>query len=229
VPVRWLIGELPGEDRPRERLLRLGPSALSDTELVAVVLRVGAAGVSVLELAADLLRESGGLAGLPGATAGALRRRGLGHGKASVLLAALEIGRRVARGEALPERQPLRAPAEVARFLALRYQRRDQEIMGALFLDGRHRLMGEREVFRGTIDRAAVEPRQILKECLLRDASGVVLFHTHPSGDPSPSAEDILFTRRMAAAGELVGVRLIDHLVLGNSGRWVSLRQQAPW
>jgi DNA repair protein RadC len=224
-----LIRELRGEDRPRERLLRHGSTALSDTELVAVLLRVGARGISVLELAAEVLRDSGGLGGLLGITPNALRRRGVGSAKAAGVLAAVELGRRLARGEALPERQPLRAPAEVARFLALRYQRRDQEIMGALFLDGRHRLMGEREVFRGTIDRAAVEPRQILKECLLCDASGVVLFHTHPSGDPSPSAEDILFTRRMAAAGELLGVHLIDHLVLGTGGRWVSLRQEAPW
>jgi DNA repair protein RadC len=224
-----LIRELPGQDRPRERLLRNGSQALSDTELVAVVLRAGAVGASVLELAAELLRDAGGLAGLPAMAPGNLRRRGVGGAKAAALLAAVELGRRLARSEALPDRQPLRAPAEVARFLALRYQRRDQEMMGALFLDARHRLMGECEVFRGTIDRAAVEPRQILKEGLLRDATGIVLFHTHPSGDPSPSAEDILFTRRMAAAGELVGVRLIDHLVLGNGGRWVSLRQEAPW
>ena len=120
-------------------------------------------------------------------------------------------------------------PAEVARYLLLRYQQRDQEVMGAVFLDARHRLIGEREVFRGTLHRAAVEPREILKDCLLRGASGVALFHTHPSGDPTPSAEDLLFTRRMAEAAEVIGVELVDHLVLGGPGRWVSLRERGAW
>jgi hypothetical protein len=102
----------------------------------------------------------------------------------------------------------------VARFLVLRFQQRDQEVMGALFLDVRHWLLGGQEIFRGTLHRTAVEPREILKECLLRGAGGVVLFHT-PSGDPTPSYEDRQFTRRMAQAAALVGVELLDHLVLG--------------
>jgi DNA repair protein RadC len=101
--------------------------------------------------------------------------------------------------------------------------------MGALFLDTRNRLLAESEVYRGTLNRAAVEPRGLLKEALLRGAAGLVLFHTHPSGDPSPSAEDLAFTRRLAEAGELVGVRLVDHLILGSAGRWVSLRQRGAW
>jgi DNA repair protein RadC len=101
--------------------------------------------------------------------------------------------------------------------------------MGALFLDLRHGLLGEREIFRGTLHRAAVEPREILKQCLLRGAGGLVLFHTHPSGDPTPSAEDLLFTRRMADAAAVVGVELVDHLVLGSTARWVSLRERGGW
>jgi DNA repair protein RadC len=101
--------------------------------------------------------------------------------------------------------------------------------MGALFLDTRNRLLGESEVFRGTLNRAAVEPRALLKQALLRDAAGLVLFHTHPSGDPAPSAEDLGFTRRMAEAGEIVGIRMVDHLILGSGGRWVSLRRRGGW
>jgi DNA repair protein RadC len=97
--------------------------------------------------------------------------------------------------------------------------------MGALFLDIRSRLLGEREIYRGTLDRTAVEPREILRESLLRGAAGVIVFHTHPSGDPSPSQEDFAFTRRLRDAGDVLGVRLVDHLVLGSQERWVSLRE----
>jgi DNA repair protein RadC len=224
----WLIKEMPAAERPRERLVATGSGALSDAELVAVLLRSGYSGTSALQLADMLLREHGGLSGLVGASVAHLRRYGLGPAKAAALLAAIEVGRRLAR-EQLPVRRPLTRPAEVARYLLLQYQLRDQEVMGALFLDVRHCLMGDREIFRGTLHRAAVEPREILKECLLRGAAALALFHTHPSGDPTPSAEDVLFTRRMAEAAALVGIELVDHLVLGATGRWVSLRERGAW
>lgn len=225
MPAVGLIRELPESERPRERLLKQGSDALSDSELVAVLLRTGMKGVSAVQMARELLQETGGLAGLVALTSQGLRRKGLGPAKAATLLAALEIASRVAR-EQLGERKLLTRPAEVARYLALRYWARDQEVMGALFLDARSRLLGEKELFRGTLDRAVAEPREILKEGLLRGAAGVVVFHTHPSGDPSPSPEDLIFTRRMKEAGELVGVRLLDHFILGSAGRWVSLKQR---
>jgi DNA repair protein RadC len=119
--------------------------------------------------------------------------------------------------------------AAVARYLTLRFGVPDQEIMGAIFLDARNRLIGESEFFRGTLQRAAVEPRALLKEALLRGASAFAVFHTHPSGDPSPSVEDLTFTRRLAEAAEAVGIRLADHLILGQGGRWVSLRERGGW
>lgn len=221
-----LIRELPEGERPRERLLKQGGDSLSDSELLAVLLRTGRAGVSVLQLSMDLLRENGGLAGLLTATPHSLRRAGIGPAKAATLLAAVEVGRRLAREQFL-DREPLSRPVDVARYLALRYHTRDQEVMGALFLDARSLLLGEKEMFRGTLSRMSVEPREILRECLQRGAVSVYLFHTHPSGDPSPSAEDLLFTRRMAEASEIVGVRLVDHVILGRQGRWVSLRERA--
>jgi DNA repair protein RadC len=224
----YRIRELPEGERPRERLLQHGGSSLSDSELLAVLLRTGRVGVSALQMAMDVLRENGGLAGLLTSTPHSLRRSGLGAAKAAALLAAVEVGRRLAR-EQLLDHEPLTRPVDVARYLAIRYQTCDQEVMGALFLDARNRLLGEREMFRGTISRISVEPREILRECLQRGAAAIYLFHTHPSGDPSPSAEDLLFTRRMVEAAEIVGLRLADHVVLGHRGRWVSLKEKSAW
>lgn len=222
------IRELPVEERPRERLLRAGAAALSDAELIAVLLRTGRRGASALALARDLLQQSGGLVGLLGMSAEVMRRDGLGPAKTAALLAGLELGRRVARAE-IPDKDPMTHPEVVARYLFLRFGVRDQEIMGALYLDTRNRLLAESETFRGTLNRAAVEPGALLKAGLLHGAAGLVVFHTHPSGDPSPSAEDLAFTRRLAEAGRTVGIRLVDHLILGSGQRWISLRQRGAW
>ena len=223
-----LLKRLPAEDRPRERLLRSGGAALSDAELVAVLLRTGRPGLSAIEMSQEILAERGGLAGLLTSGAVHLKRRGLGGAKAATLLAAIELGRRLVYAK-VHQRELLNDPAAVAEYLGLRYVSEDQEVMGALYLDVRNRLIAESDVFRGTLSRAAVEPRAILKEALLRSAWGIILFHTHPSGDPSPSAEDLAFTRRMASAGELVGIRLIDHVILGGGSRWVSLQRRGAW
>jgi DNA repair protein RadC len=225
----YMIRELPEGERPRERLLQQGGSSLADSELLAVLIRTGRRGASAIQMAMDLLRENGGLSGLLTATPHSLRRNGLGPAKAASLLAAVELGRRLVRDQLLDSEQPLSRPVDVARYLALRYHTSDQEVMGALFLDARNLLLGEREMFRGTLSRISVEPREILRECLQRGASSIYLFHTHPSGDPEPSAEDLLFTRRMAEAAEIVGLRLVDHVVLGHRGRWVSLREKSAW
>jgi DNA repair protein RadC len=228
MPGTWLIRELPENERPRERLLEQGSGALSDAELVAVLLRNGTRGRSAVQIARELLDEKGGLTGLLGMTPQMLRRPGVGTAKIAGLLAALEIARRLARKE-VTEREAVSRPGEVARYLHLRYQTRDQEVMGAVFLDNRHRMLGDREMYRGTLDRAVVEPREILKECLFRGASGVIIFHTHPSGDPTPSPDDTAFTLRVAEAAKALSIKLHDHLVLGSGGRWVSIRDQVAW
>jgi len=181
-----------------------------------------------MQLAADILQVSGGLAGLVGSDGDCWLPLSLGPVRSATLLACLELGRRLAKAR-LPDRAPMSHPGAVARYLALQFTRPGQEIMGALYLDTRNRLIGEKEIYRGTLSRAAVEPRALLKEGILRDAAGFVLFHTHPSGDPSPSAEDLAFTRRLAHSGELLGVRLIDHLIVGVGNSWVSLKQRGGW
>ena len=216
------------EDHPRERLFRHGAQALSSAELVEILLRNGCPGSTARELARELLIEYGSLVGLSNLNQGFLQRRGIGKAKAATIMAAFEIARRVAR-ERMPRRDLMDRPDAIACYLGLRYAMSDQEKMGALYLDVRNRLIGESEVYRGTLSRAAVEPRAIMKEALLRSAAGFVLFHTHPSGDPSPSAEDLSFTRRMAEAGEMLGVHLLDHIILGSAGRWVSLGRRGAW
>ena len=227
-----LIREIPLDERPRERLLAAGAGALSDAELVALLLRTGSRGTSAVALARDLLASQGGLDGLAASPSAGLRRKGLGDAKAATLGAALEIGRRLARA-AVPLDDPLAKPDVVARYLALRFDVRGQEVLGALFLDGRNRLVGESDVFRGTVDRAAVEPPALLREAIVRSATGIVLFHTHPSGDPTPSLDDLAFTARIAEGAKILGLRLLDHLILGHGGRWLSLRQhgspQGAW
>lgn len=227
-PAASVIKETPFDERPRERLHEHGSAILSDAELVALLLRTGTPVRGVMEIARAVVRENGGLLGLLDARKEDLVREGLGEAKAASILAAVEIGRRLARKD-VPDRHPLTRPEAMASYLSLRYRIRDQEVMGAVYLDARKRLVAEKEIFRGTLCRAAVEPRVILKEGLLQGASSVVLFHTHPSGDPTPSLEDLAFTRRMAEAGEAVGISLADHLILGSTGRWVSLRERGAW
>ena len=222
------IRDLPPDERPRQRLLRSGAHSLSDAEVLSIILGNGCREVCPLDLARQILEEGDGLFGLVGIHAPMLRRKGLGDSKAASVLASLELAKRLARAE-IPRRQPLKDPVAVASYLALKYTVRDQEVVGALYIDVRNRLVGERELYRGTLHRALVEPREIFRDAILRGAAGIVLFHTHPSRDPQPSGEDVAFTRRLAVASEAVGVKLIDHLILGSTHRWISLRERGVW
>ena len=207
-----------------ERLLRDGPRFLSDAELVAVLLHSSCRGASALDLAQELLRDVGGLAGLGEIDGHLLERSGVGPVRAAILLAAREIAARLGRAR-LAGRELLERPGAVASYVTLRYGRSDQEILGVLLLDTRHRLITDRALFRGTLSRTVVEPRQVLRFALRHSAASIVLFHTHPSRDPTPSAEDLAFTQRMNSASRMIGVRLADHLVVGGLGRWVSLAE----
>ncbi|MCP3959729.1 MAG: DNA repair protein RadC [bacterium] len=167
----------------------------------------------------------GGVGGLPGLLTTdrrTLHRHGAGDGRAAILLASVELLRRLTRHR-VSVGDLLDRPGAVADYVSMNYAADDQEILGALYLDIRNRLIAERGIFRGTLTRAAVEPRPILREALQQHAASIILFHCHPSGDPTPSDEDRFFTRRVAEAGDLLGVRLLDHVVVGSGGRLVSL------
>ncbi len=189
---------------------------LSESTLVAQLLAI-----SEVE-AASLLRALGGLHGLVGASPAELRAQGVREASLAALLAAVELGVRRARGE-IPRGRPLADRAATVRYLWLRYSVPAQEVFGALFLDSRGGLLGEEEFFRGTLTQVAVVPAPVLRAAIAVGASKILLFHTHPSGDPKPSGPDLLATRRFCEAAELVGLRLVDHLVLAGPEEWASV------
>jgi DNA repair protein RadC len=217
------LQDLPRDERPRERLAHLGAGALSSRELLAALLGTGARGASALDVAGELLGS-----GLHGLAARSLREleqvRGLGRAKAARVLAALELGARLASdgGGAAPS---LQSPGDAARYLLPRYSSRPVETFGLLALDARHRLRREAVVSVGCLTASLVHPREVFQEAVVSRAAALVLFHNHPSGDPEPSAEDLALTRRLAAAGSLMGIEVLDHLVLG-AGRYVSLKDR---
>jgi DNA repair protein RadC len=211
------------EERPRERLARHGVSALSNAELVALLVGTGSARESVLDLADSLLAS--GLRGLAARSLEDLEGvRGLGRAKATRLLAALELGSRLA-SEGRDASACLRTPEDSARYLLPRYGARPVETFGLLALDVRHRVKKEAVVSVGCLTSSLVHPREVFQEAVVARAAALVLFHNHPSGDPEPSAEDVSLTRRLASAGTLMGIEVLDHLILG-AGRFVSLKQR---
>ncbi len=217
------LGDLPAEERPRERLARHGPVALSNRELIALLLGSGSASVSAVDVAERVLE--GGLRGLAGRSLADLEsEHGLGRAKASRLLAALELGARLA-SEGRGAAPSFRTPADAARHLLARYGSRPVETFGILALDVRHRLRREAVISVGCLTSSLVHPREVFQEAIVARAAALVLFHNHPSGDPEPSAEDVALTRRLASAGTLLGIEVLDHVVLG-AGRFVSLKER---
>ena len=203
----------PPPDGPRERLARLGASALSNGELVAVLLGSGSAGRSVFELSREL--SSRGLQALARTPAVTLSRHpGLGLAKALRILAAFELGRRLHCEEG-PVRPKLDAPDLVAAYLTPRHAAHESEVFGILALDSRHRLLGEKIVATGGRHSVAVSPADVFQAALPFRPRSIVAFHNHPSGDPHPSEEDKALTYRLARSGEVLGIALVDHIVLG--------------
>ncbi len=219
------VAELSQAERPREKLLERGPEALSDAELVAVLLRTGTAGVDVLALAEKLLGEAGGLGGLAATDLRALmHEKGVGLAKGTVVAAALELGRRLARS-ALQGQPLLDRPEAVADYLGRTYGACRTERFGTVTLDARNRLVRIHELHRGARAHADVEPSEVFNAAILDNAHGVIVWHTHPSGDPTPSQDDTTLTRRLVEAGRLLNIPVVDHIVVARSG-FVSLRQR---
>jgi len=219
------IKDLPEYERPRERLKRLGPGALSTAELLAIVLRTGIGGENALALAGRLLARYGGLAGLARATLSQLEsEKGLGLAKAAQVQAAVELGRRLML--AAPEERPqIRSPADAAMLLMSEIGHQEQEHFHVLFLDIRNRVLGSESVYKGSLSQTQVRVADVFREAVRRNCAAIIVAHNHPSGDPAPSPDDIAVTRDLVAAGRLLGIEVLDHLVIGHQ-RWVSLRER---
>jgi len=208
--------DLSPDDRPREKLWQHGASALGDNELVALVMAHGGRRSSALEMANALLARCDGLHGLTRCSGDDLTRvSGIGRAKAAQILAAVELGRRTLV-HAPAERIQLTSPNAAALYLLPRFGGRTIEQFGLILLDSRSRVIRTTVLARGTLNTAHVEPRDVFREAVLGGATSIVAFHNHPSGDPTPSPDDVALTHRLAQAGVLMGVDLVDHVILGD-------------
>jgi DNA repair protein RadC len=215
--------QLAKHDRPREKLQRFGVTALGDNELVAIILASGSRQSSALELANRVLERAGGLHALARRAPDELCIRGVGAARAAQIVAAVELGRRTLTRTAL-ERPQYHTPQQLAGYLLPQYGAAPVEQFGVVMLDTKHRLIRVRVVAVGSLDAAIVYPREVFREATTASAAAIVLFHNHPSGDPTPSTDDLLLTQRMLRAGDIMGIDVIDHLILADQ-RYYSLAE----
>ena len=221
---RLMLREMAPDERPREKLKLRGTSALSDGELLAIILNTGIRGETVTDVAQRLLAQHGGLRGLFGMDLAELSRlRGLGDAKSVRLKAALELGRRLAALS--PDARPLvGSPEDVANLLQIEMAALEQEQLRVVLLDTKHRIIGTRTVYQGSVNQAQVRIAEVFRDAIRHNATAIVAVHNHPSGDPTPSAADVALTVEVVTAGALLDIELLDHLIIGQ-GRWISLKR----
>jgi DNA repair protein RadC len=217
--------DLPADQRPREKLLSRGAAALGDAELLALLLRTGTAGQGVLAMAQAVLNQVDGFAGLLSAPAEKLAGiKGLGPAKRAELLAVMEMARR-ALAQQLKAAPVFNSPVQVKDYLALHLGGRKQEVFAVLFLDAQHRMLAMEDLFHGSLTQTSVYPREVVRKALAHNAGAVVLAHNHPSGVAEPSRADEYLTQTLKSALQLVDVRVLDHVVVGQ-GHVVSMAER---
>jgi DNA repair protein RadC len=221
----YRITDLAVDERPRERLAKYGPGVLGNAELLAILLRVGVEGENVIQLSERLLRTYGGFIGLHRATVHQLTaEHGMGPAKAAQLKAALEVGERLRR--ATPDEKPsIHSPQDAADLLQHEMSALEQEELRVVLLDTRNRVQGVETVYRGSLNSSQVRVGELFKEAIRRNAAAVIIAHNHPSGDPTPSPDDVAVTRAFIQAGKLLDIEVLDHVVIGMN-RWVSLKER---
>ncbi len=225
VEYRPMIRDLPSSERPRERLLHYGAGALSSAELLAIILRVGSSGENVVRVAEKLLARHEGLPGLAQATVQEMcAERGMGEAKAAQVKAALELGRRLLVA-APHERPQVRAPGDAANLLMAEMSLLTQEHLRTVLLDTRNRVISIPTVYIGSLNSTSVRVGEVFREAIRTNSAAMIVVHNHPSGDPSPSPEDVQITRRLSEAGSLLSIEVLDHLVIGRQ-RFVSMKER---
>ena len=211
------IRYLPQGERPRERLREFGPKSLSDTELIAILLRTGLQGENVLAVSSRLLARFDGLAGLGRVSFSELcAERGLSEAKTSQLMAALELGRRFVS----------LAPQDVANLLLAEMSVLDQEHLRILLLNTRNEVLGIQEIYVGNVNSSVVRAAEVFRPAVQANAPSIIVVHNHPSGDPAPSSQDVDITNELISEGKLLGIELLDHVVLGRGNRFVSMNER---
>jgi len=219
-----LIKDYYKSDRPRERMVRDGPSSLSNQELLAIILRTGTPKESVVKLASNVLDKFEGLRNMCHATIEEITQiKGIGYAKAAQLFAAIELGRRLSQ---LPFEQGLviNHPADIANYLMAEMRFLPQEHFVVIFLNSKNQMIHKQSIFIGSLNTSVVHPREIFREAVRRMAASFICVHNHPSGDPEPSANDIDVTRRLTECGLIMGIEMLDHLVIGDN-QYISMRE----
>jgi len=220
-----MIKELPEDERPREKMHDKGAQALGNSELLAILLRTGTRDESALRLAERLLEKQGGLAGISGASESDIAEiKGIGAAKAGTILAAVELGRRV-NSLAPTQRAVIRTPDDVATLLMPRLRYETKEYFMAVFLSTKNHVLKTAVISVGSLNASIVHPRELFREAMQASAAAMILAHNHPSGDPSPSPEDVELTRRLVEAGRLLDMAVLDHVIIGD-GKFVSLKEK---
>ena len=223
-PVYRII-DLLADERPRERLARLGAQALSNSELLAILLRIGVPGENAVQVGQRLLKIYGGISGLQRADFSDLcNQHGIGEAKAAQIKAAIELGHRLSI-ESPDERPSVNSPADAAALVAYEMSGLEQEHLRVILLDTRNRVMEIVEIYKGSVNSAQVNVGEIFKPAVRRNAPALIVVHNHPSGDPTPSPDDVVVTRATLQAGKLLDVDVLDHMIIGQ-GRWVSLKER---
>lgn len=221
----YRITDLHESDRPRERLAALGPQSLSNAELIAILLRVGVPGENAVQVGQRLLQNFGGIAGIHRAPfIDLINQHGIGEAKAAQLKAAIELGRRLTL-ESPNERPAINSPADAANLVMYEMGALEQEHLRIMLLDRRNRVLEVVELYRGSVSSAQVRIGEVFREAIRKNASALIVIHNHPSGDPTPSPDDVALTRAIAQAGKMLDIDVLDHLVIGQ-GRWVSLKDR---
>jgi DNA repair protein RadC len=225
---RATVRDIPTDDRPRERLQKNGAEALNTAELLAIILRTGTTRDNVIELANKLLIKYGGLTGLMAAGFHELcNEYGLGMAKTAQLKAALEIGKRL-HLQGLEKKYQIKSAEDVARLVRMELMYLDHEEMYVLILDTKNQLIENIKSYKGTVNSSVLRAAEVFRPAVVRNCPNVIVCHNHPSGDPSPSTEDVEITKQLVDAGKLLDIELLDHIIIGNP-RYVSLKERMRW